>query len=96
MCARMWRKENSCPVGGKQHGGFSKKLKIELPCVHAKALQLCSTLATPWTGACQAPLLMEFSRQEYWSGLRFPIPGDLSDPWIEPMSHITCIGTRAL
>ena len=36
--------------------------------------------------ACQAPLSMEFSRQEYWSGLPFPSPGDLSDPRIEPRS----------
>jgi len=35
--------------------------------------------ATPWTVACQAPLSMEFSRQEYWSGLPFPSPGDLPD-----------------
>ena len=41
---------------------------------------------TPWTVACQAPLSMEFSRQEYWSGLPFPSPGDLSDPGIKPMS----------
>ena len=40
---------------------------------------------TPWTGALQAPLLTEFSRQEYWSGLPFP-PGDLSHPGIEPTS----------
>ena len=42
--------------------------------------------ATPWTVACQAPLSMEFSRQEYWSGLPFPSPGDLPDPGIEPGS----------
>ena len=36
--------------------------------------------------ACQAPLSMEFSRQEYWSGLPFPPPGDLTDPGIEPRS----------
>ena len=35
------------------------------------------TLATPWTVACQAPLSMEFPRQEHWSGLPFPISGDL-------------------
>jgi len=39
---------------------------------------------TPWTVAHQAPLSMEFSRQEYWSGLPFPSPGDLTDPEIEP------------
>ena len=39
--------------------------------------------ATLWTVACQAPLFMGFSRQEYWSGLPCPPPGDLSDPGIE-------------
>ena len=46
----------------------------------------CPTLVTPWTAACQAPLLMGFSRQEYQSGLPFPSPGDLPDPWMEPRS----------
>ena len=41
---------------------------------------------TPWTVARQAPLSMEFSRQEYWSGLPFSSPGDLLDPEIEPVS----------
>ena len=40
----------------------------------------------PWTAAHQAPLSMEFSRQEYWSGLPFPTPGTLPDPEIEPRS----------
>ena len=39
-----------------------------------------------WTVACQAPLSMGFSRQEYWSGLPFPSPEDLPDPGIEPRS----------
>ena len=43
-----------------------------------------SDSVTPWTIACQAPLSMEFPRQEYWSGLPFPSPGDLPDPGIEP------------
>ena len=42
--------------------------------------------ATPWTVAHQSPLSMEFSRQEYWSGLPFPHPGDLPDPGIKPGS----------
>ena len=42
--------------------------------------------ATPWTVAYQAPLSMGFSRQEYWSGLLFPSPGDPPDPGIEPGS----------
>ena len=41
---------------------------------------------TPWTVAHQAPLSMGFSRQEYWSGLPFPSPGDLPYPAIEPRS----------
>ena len=41
------------------------------------------TLVTPWTVACQDPLFMEFSRQECWSGLPFPSPGDLPQPRIE-------------
>ena len=41
---------------------------------------------TPWTVAHQAPLSVGFHRQEYWSGLPFPSPGDLPDPGIEPSS----------
>ena len=46
----------------------------------------CPPLATPQTVPCQAPLSVEFSRQEYWSGLPFPSPGDLPDPEIKPRS----------
>ena len=46
----------------------------------------CLTLATPYTIACQAPLSMRFSRQEYWSGLPFPPPRSLPDPGIKHMS----------
>ena len=42
--------------------------------------------ATPWTVACQTPTSVEFSRQEYWSGLLFPTPEDLPDPGIKPAS----------
>ena len=45
-----------------------------------------SNSATPWTVAHQAPLSMKFSRQGYWSGLPFPIPGELPDPGIKPVS----------
>ena len=41
---------------------------------------------TPWTVACQAPLSMGFSKQEYWSGLPCPPPGDLPNPGTEPES----------
>ena len=45
-----------------------------------------SDSSTPWAVALQAPLSMGFPRQEYWSGLSFPLPGDLPDPGIEPVS----------
>ena len=45
-----------------------------------------SLFATSWTVAHQAPLSMGFSRQEYWSGLPFPSPGDLPNPGMEPLS----------
>ena len=47
------------------------------------------TLGTPWTVAHQAPLSMGFSRQEYWSGLPFPSPGDILDPGIAYFYSIT-------
>ena len=52
----------------------------------SEVAQLCLTLATPWTVVCQAPLSLGFSREEYWSGLPFSSPGDLSDPGIESRS----------
>ena len=48
--------------------------------------QLCPTLWTPWTIVHHGPLSMEFSRQEHWSGLPCPSPGDLPDPGIEHWS----------
>ena len=51
-----------------------------------KSLSHVRLFAIPWTLAYQAPLSMEFSRQEYWSGLPFPSPGDLPDPGMEPGS----------
>ena len=54
----------------------SEKLKV-------KSLSHVRVFATPWTVAHQAPLSLGFSRQEYWSGLPFPSPGNLPDPGIE-------------
>ena len=51
-----------------------------------KSLSRVQLFATPWTVAHQAPTSMGFSRQEYWSGLPFPSPGDLPHPGIEPSS----------
>ena len=53
-------------------------------CVCVKSLSRVQLFATPLTIARQAPQSMGFSRQEYWSGLPFPCPGDLPDPGIEP------------
>ena len=47
---------------------------------------MSDSFATSWTAASQAPLSMGFPRQEYWSGLPLPSPGDLPNPGIEPMS----------
>ena len=55
-------------------------------CVHTQLLSHVQLFATPWTTARQAPLSMGFSRQECWSGLPFPSPGDLPDPGIKPTS----------
>ena len=52
----------------------------------AKSLQSCLTFCDPTDCSLQAPLSMEFSRQEYWSGLPFPSPEDLPDPGIKPGS----------
>ena len=51
-----------------------------------KSFSRVQLFETPWTAAYQLPLPMGFSRQEYWSGLPFPSPGDLPDLGIEPRS----------
>ena len=58
-----------------------KKKKVKV-----KSLSRVRLLVTPWTAAYQAPPSIGFSRQEYWSGLPLPSPGDLPDPGIEPGS----------
>ena len=62
---------------------MSLDIHLYMQCVCA---QSCLTLSDPMDCASQAPLSMEFSRQEYWSGVSFPPPGDLPDPGIEPES----------
>ena len=61
-----------------------KKILNTLKCAHL--LSRVWLLVTPWTVAHQAPLSMEFSRQEYWSELPFTSPGDLPNPGIKPAS----------
>ena len=73
---------------------FSRVLKPLLPALNLEYMlgggclvpKSCPTLATPRTIACQALLFMGFSRQEYWSELPFPSPGNLPNPGIEPRS----------
>ena len=62
-----------------------KKCSI-LPVIEVKSLSRVRLFATPWTAVSQAPLLVGFSRQEYWSGLPLPSPGDLPNSGIEPGS----------
>ena len=55
-------------------------------CVSVSVTQSCAAVAILWTAARQAPLSVGFSRQEYWSGMLCPPPGDPPDPGIEPTS----------
>ena len=63
--------------------------------VHAKSLLRVWLYATPWSAARQAPLSMGFSRQEYWSGLPGPPPGDLPSPGIKLMSLTSNLNWQA-
>ena len=60
-----------------------------MTCLYVHMLNRVQLFVTPWTAACQAPLSMGFPRQEYWSGLPFPPPGDLPDPGIEPVTLVS-------
>ena len=60
--------------------------EFQYPMMKVKLLSCVSLFATPWTVVYQAPPSMEFSRQEYWSALPFPSPGDLPDSGMEPGS----------
>ena len=86
--------DGALPPGGMYH---IPPLHIVLLCpgplghpVYVSMYVICSVVSdcivTPWTVAHQAPLSMEFSRPEYWSGLPFPFPGDLPFPGVEPRS----------
>ena len=54
-------------------------------------LSVVSNFATPWTITHHASLSVDFSRQEYWSGLPFPPPGDLPDPGMEPATPVSYV-----
>ena len=66
-----------------------RELQIKTTRYHLLKVKLLSCVQlfeTPWTVACHAPLPMGFPKQEYWSGLPFPSPGDLLDPEIKARS----------
>ena len=65
-------------------------------CMHAQSLQCVRIFVTPWTVAHQAPLFIGFPRQEYWSGLSFPFPGDIFDPAIKPVAPALQVGSLPL
>ena len=94
ICQQIWK--NSAVSTG-----LEKSVFISIPKKHnakelsnhtnalisqVKSLSRVRLFATPWTVAYQAPPSMGFSRQEYWSGLPFPSPGDLPNPGIKPRS----------
>ena len=58
-------------------------------CVCALHHSVVSDSVTPWTGACQVPLSLGFSRQEYWNRLPFPPLGDLPDAGVKPASPMS-------
>ena len=79
----MYRKKNNVCAsvcGGKhEHTCTHACSHVSFLVVVVYSLSHVWLFATPWTVACQAPLSMEFPRQEYWSGLPFPFPGHLPD-----------------
>ena len=82
------------PLDNAQQGFFpawrGRTISTTLHSTHAcKVTYVMSDSATLWTVALQTPLSIGFSRQEYWSGLLFPIPGDLPDPGMEPKSPVS-------
>ena len=63
---------------------YMNKIALRICCLKWKSLSQVQLSETPWTVACQSPMSMGCSRQEYWSGLPFPSPGDLPNPGIKP------------
>ena len=76
--------------GSSAHGIFQARV-LEWGAIAFSSCMLSGVqlFATPWTVACQGPLSKGFLRQEHWSGLPFPPPGDLPNPGIEPASPVS-------
>ena len=75
--------ETGCLLRERSSNVLLEVKSANLSLLSSLVAKSCPTLATPWTVAHQAPMSMGFSRQEYWSGLPFPSPGDFPDPGIE-------------
>ena len=80
-----------CATWEALHNHSVAKITMRFSSVHFSwsvclAASVLSNSVTPWTAAHQVPLSMGFFRQEYWSGVSFPFPGDLSNSGIEPAS----------
>ena len=73
-------------VYNKVHRKLNELKRQKITLKKKDSAKLCPTLVIPWTIACQAPLSVRFFRQEYWSELPFPFPGDLPDRGIKPGS----------
>ena len=87
MAPRSCEKDILGPRADRWPSHFQKDLYTsQKEKVKVKSLSLVWLFVTPWTVAHQAPPSMGFTRQEYWSGLPFPSPGDLPNPGIEPRS----------
>ena len=74
---------------------FTLNITIVFWClyIHVCVLSCVQVFVTPWTVAHKTPLSMEFSTQEYWSGLPFLFPGDLRNPGIKPRSPALQVGS---
>ena len=83
ITAYVWSASGSRPATVRVHLASTEIVTWYSMSVRAQSLSCVLLFATPWTVACQAPLSMGFSRQEYWSELAFPAWGDLLDPGIE-------------
>ena len=82
--------ENKVMVDRGNGGGINCEIGTGVylcPCTCV--LSHVQLFVTPWNTACQDPLPMEFSRQEYWSGLPLPAPEDLPNPGMEPRSFLS-------
>ena len=80
------KKQDVFALKVKSKSDMKTDIFVSVLCQCLKSLSHVWLFAIPWTVAHQAPTSMGFSRQEYWSGLPFPSPGDLPKPGIEPRS----------